>query len=171
MTIFSSALIFLTVPCLPNFVFSLGRVFATAIQIAPVPPWAGKRNVALGPQFPAVFSRITFFTTPFTLGAATRSPSHAHCICGASIHWDLGVSCRIAAYLRSWYSPDLEVVGSHEDICDTHSHLPQDPLVKCFGFRVGDASFQSCVNQTIHTSDLLRLGQHGYVILKWIGDP
>ena len=65
-------------------VFSLGRVLATAIQIAPVPPCAGNRKVALGPQLPAVFCRMTFLTTFLRSGAATRSPSHAHCICSVS---------------------------------------------------------------------------------------
>jgi hypothetical protein len=64
----------------PKRVFDLGRVSATAIQMPPVPPCAGNRNVALGPQFPAVLWRMTFLVTVLRSGAATRSPSHWHCI-------------------------------------------------------------------------------------------
>lgn len=79
-TIFFSASTLVTSPCLPKRFFSLGRVSATAIQIPPVPSRAGNRKVALGPQLPATLFRMTFLVTVLISGAATRSPSHWHCI-------------------------------------------------------------------------------------------
>lgn len=50
-------------------------VSATAIQIPPVLPFAGKRNVELGPQPPATLLRMTLRVKSCTLGAATRLPT------------------------------------------------------------------------------------------------
>lgn len=79
-TVLAPASMLTTSPLSPRRSFSAGSVAATALKMAPVPPRAGKRNVALGPQFPAVFPVITFLTTVLTSGAATRSPSQPHCI-------------------------------------------------------------------------------------------
>lgn len=57
-----------------------GSVRATAFQIPPVPPCAGNLKVALGPQLPATFLLSTLETTSLSEGAATRSPSHLHCM-------------------------------------------------------------------------------------------
>lgn len=79
-TIFLSASTLVTSPFLPKRFLSAGRVSPTAIQMPPVPSRAGKRKVALGPQLPATLSRMTLRVTALTSGAATRSPSHWHCI-------------------------------------------------------------------------------------------
>ena len=80
-TTFAAALTACTAPaCRPRTRFLDGSVAATALQMAPVPPRAGNRKVALGPQLPAVVWRTTFLVTALRSGAATRSPSHAHCI-------------------------------------------------------------------------------------------
>jgi hypothetical protein len=47
------------------------------------------------------------------------------------------------AYLTGWYTPYFEVVWPHEEIGDTLSHIPDDPLVKVLGlsFRLLVTSF------------------------------
>lgn len=63
-----------------NCSLSWGSVLATAFQIPPVPSRAGNLNVAFGPQLPATFLLRVLEMTIFRFGAATRSPSHLHCI-------------------------------------------------------------------------------------------
>lgn len=63
-----------------NCCLSCGSVLATAFQIPPVPSRAGNLNVAFGPQLPATFLFSVLEMTILRLGAATRSPSHLHCI-------------------------------------------------------------------------------------------
>jgi len=48
--------------------------------MAPVPPFLGKRNTALGPQPASSLLRITLVIALWTSGAATRSPSQSHCM-------------------------------------------------------------------------------------------
>ena len=79
-TVFLAASTLVTSPFWPYRFFSSGRVLDTAIQMPPVPSRAGNRKVALGPQLPATLLRMTFLVTSLTSGAATRSPSHWHCI-------------------------------------------------------------------------------------------
>lgn len=110
---------------------SAGKVLWTAFQIPPVPPCAGKRKVAFGPlstvrkdrnqnqtayQLPAVFLLRTFETTSLSEGAATRSPSHSHCIC-----YIISQRCEKERLtdLGGWYSPDLEVVRTHKEVGKT----------------------------------------------------
>lgn len=59
---------------------SFGSVLATAFQMPPVPSRAGNLNVAFGPQLPATFLVSVLEMTILRFGAATRSPSHLHCI-------------------------------------------------------------------------------------------
>lgn len=72
-----------TSPLSPSRNLSSGSVAAMDLKMPPVPPLAGKRNVALGPQPPDVLPITTFRTTVLTSGAATRSPSQPHCICAS----------------------------------------------------------------------------------------
>jgi hypothetical protein len=75
------------------------------------------------------------------------------------------------SYLGRRNGPDLEVVGTHEDISDTLAHLAQDPLVKVLGLGVGYTGGQGSVDDAINTLDLVLLGQHGDVVLERVGDP
>lgn len=60
--------------------FSLGSRRATAFQMAPVPPFSGKRNTALGPQPASSLPWMTLVIARVASTVATRSPSHSHCI-------------------------------------------------------------------------------------------
>jgi len=69
------------------------------------------------------------------------------------------------------HSPHLEVVGSHEEICDTSTHHTDNPLVKVLGLGAGDSGLEGSLDHAIHALDLLLLWQHGNVILERIWDP
>ena len=75
------------------------------------------------------------------------------------------------AHLCCWYCPDFEVVGSHEEIGNTHTHHPHDPFVKVLWLRVGYSCLHCGIDHAIYAIHLLFLGQHGDVVLEWVGDP
>lgn len=75
------------------------------------------------------------------------------------------------AHLCRWYSPDLEVVRSHEQIRDARSHHAHNPFIKILRLCIGHTGFQCCINHTIHAVDLLLLWQHGYVVLERVWYP
>lgn len=163
-------------PYAPKYVFFLSNVLATAIQMPPVPPWAGKRNVALGPQVLATLLRVTFFVSNLTLGAATRSPSQVEFIWkqGSKRHGYMVLeSLRVHTYLSGRNGPNLEVVRTHEDLSQTLSHISDVPFIKVLGLVRGVAAtgFQCGVNQAIQAFRLLLLGQYGDVVLERIGNP
>jgi hypothetical protein len=74
-------------------------------------------------------------------------------------------------YACCWYSPDLEVVGPHEDIGNTLAGHAQNPLVKVLWLGVCDTALESRVDQTVHALDLVLLGQHRDVVLERVGHP
>ena len=82
-----------------------------------------------------------------------------------------GVGDTIAAYLRGRHSPDLVVVGPHEDIGKTLAVHTQDPLIEVLGLSVGNANLQGSVDEVGETTSLILLGQHGNVVLEGVGNP
>src|SRR5262249_8993050 len=141
-----------------------------AIQIPPVPSRAGKRKVALGPQLPAVFPSTTFRTTFLTSGAATRSPSHSHCIYRTLVS-QLFVVFVHGAYPGGWHSPHFVVVGSHEDVSNTNASHAQNPLVKVLWFGVCDAAFDRRIDHAVQTLHLIFFWQHRDIVLEGIRYP
>jgi len=69
------------------------------------------------------------------------------------------------------HRPDLKIVWSHEYIRNSYAHGTHDMVIEGLGLGVGHAPLERCVDQAIHTSDLLFLGQHGDIVLKWVWDP
>lgn len=53
----------------------------------------------------------------------------------------------MAAYLGGGNSPDLVVVGSHEDVGNTLTVHTQDPLIEILRLSVGDTSVQGGVDE------------------------
>jgi hypothetical protein len=107
-----------------------------------------------------------------TSGAATRSPSHWHCI------WRSIISAHPQKsgdngqpYLGGGNSPDLVVVGAHEDIGDTSTHHADDPLVEVLGLVASDTSADGSIDEAINTLDLVLLGEDGDVVLEGVGNP
>lgn len=82
-----------------------------------------------------------------------------------------GVGDTIAAYLGGRHSPDLVVVGPHEDIGKTLAVHTQDPLIEVLGLSVGNANLQGSVDQVGETTSLILLRQHGNVVLEGVGNP
>lgn len=82
-----------------------------------------------------------------------------------------GVGDTVAAYLGGRHSPDLVVVGPHEDIGKTLAVHTQDPLIEVLGLRAGNASFQSGVNEIRQALGLVLLGKNRDVVLEGVGDP
>lgn len=75
------------------------------------------------------------------------------------------------AYLGGGNSPHLEVVGSHEKVGKTNTHLMNNPLIEGNGLLVGNTGFQSSIDQTLNAANLLLLGEHGDVVLEGVGNP
>ena len=75
------------------------------------------------------------------------------------------------SYLGSGNSPNLEIVGAHEKVGETDTHLTENPLVKSLRLGVGDAGFQSSVDHTLNASNLLLLGKHRDVVLERVRNP
>ena len=82
-----------------------------------------------------------------------------------------GVGDTVAAYLGGRHSPDLVVVGPHEDIGKTLAVHTQDPLIEVLGLSVGNANLQGSVDEVGETTSLILLGQHGNVVLEGVGNP
>ena len=82
-----------------------------------------------------------------------------------------GVGDTVAAYLGGRHSPDLVVVGPHEDIGKTLAVHAQDPLIEVLGLSVGNANLQGSVDQVGETTSLILLRQHGNVVLEGVGNP
>lgn len=74
-------------------------------------------------------------------------------------------------YISGGDGPHLVVVGSHEDVGNTLTHLAQNPLIEVLGLGVGNTVLQSSIDQALQRSDLVLLGQHGDVVLEGVGDP
>lgn len=77
----------------------------------------------------------------------------------------------LALHLGGGYSPDLEVVGAHEEVSNADTHLAHNPLVEVLGLGVCHASLECGVNQAVDTLGLVVLVQDGQVVLEWVGDP
>ena len=75
------------------------------------------------------------------------------------------------AYLCGRDSPDLVVVGPHELIGNADTDISHDPVIEVFGLGVGHASLEGGVDQAVHGLGLIFFGQHGDVVLVWVGDP
>ena len=138
----------------------------------PVPPWAGKRKVALGPQLPAAFCRMVLRVTSLRFGAATRSPSQAHCIyhqhVSVCIHHTL-IVC--VSYLRSRHSPNLKIIRPHKRIRNAHPVIPHDPIVEILGLRIAHPCLEGRIDHPFQADDLIVFGQHRDVVLEGVGDP
>ena len=138
----------------------------------PVPPWAGKRKVAFGPQLPAAFCRIVLRVTSLRFGAATRSPSQAHCIyhqhVSVCIHHTL-IVC--VSYLRSRHSPNLKIIRPHERIRNAHPIIPHNPIVEILGLRIAHPRLERRIDHPFQADDLIVFGQHRDVVLEGVGDP
>jgi hypothetical protein len=76
-----------------------------------------------------------------------------------------------AIYLSCGYSPDLEVVGSHEKVGNSNSHVPHNPLVKILGLRPAHACLDESVDHAVHAPALVLLGQHSDIVLEGVRDP
>jgi len=74
-------------------------------------------------------------------------------------------------YLCGRHRPDLEIVWSHEYIRNAYAHRTHDMFVEGLRLGVGHTPLERCVDQAVHTSDLLFLGQHGDIVLEWVWDP
>lgn len=74
-------------------------------------------------------------------------------------------------YLGGRYSPDLVVVGAHEEVGNTNAHHADNPLIEVLGLGVGHASLQSGIDHAVNAPDLLLLGKHGDVVLERVGNP
>ena len=74
-------------------------------------------------------------------------------------------------YLGGRHSPDLVVVGSHENIGNTSTHHADDPLIEVLGLGVGHTALHGSVNHAVNALDLLLLGEHGNVVLEGVRDP
>ena len=77
----------------------------------------------------------------------------------------------MTTYLGGGNSPDLVVVGPHEDIGKTLAVHTQDPLIEVLGLSVGNANLQGSVDEVGETTSLILLGQHGNVVLEGVGNP
>lgn len=79
--------------------------------------------------------------------------------------------CSRSTYLGGGHSPDLEVVGSHEQVGETDTHLAENPLIEGLGLGTGDTCLQGSIDQAVNALDLLLLGKHGDVVLEGVGNP
>jgi hypothetical protein len=70
--------------------------------------------------------------------------------------------------MRRGNSPNLEVVGSHEDVCQSLAHHVQDPLVKVLWRLSGTYSLLGSVNHTIDALYLHIGRQTANVVLQWV---
>lgn len=175
--VLEAALILTTAPWSPNRVLLGGNVLATAIQIPPVPPWAGKRNMLFGPQVPATLLRIIFLVRSFTSGLATRSPIQETFIYIHSpsqrplylVRLDTGT----IQYLCGRNSPDLEIVRPHENLCDARPDIANIPLVKVARLvgRRAHAGLESRINHALHAIYFFIRVEHGNVVLERVGHP
>jgi hypothetical protein len=85
--------------------------------------------------------------------------------------WTVSWARKSCTYLGGRNGPDLVVVRAHEDVGNANTSVSDDPLVKVLGLGVGNAVLKGSVDQTIQTSDLVLLGEHGDVVLEGVGDP
>lgn len=76
-------------------------------------------------------------------------------------------------YLRRRDSPDLEVVGSHEDLIQTLANISNVPIIKVARLISwsSNAGFESSVNETAQTFCLFLLRKYRNVILEWVRNP
>lgn len=77
----------------------------------------------------------------------------------------------LRAYLGGGNSPDLVVVGTHEDVGNTLTGHTQNPLVEVLGLGVGNTALEGRVNETVNALDLVIFGEHGDVVLEGVGNP
>jgi hypothetical protein len=83
------------------------------------------------------------------------------------------MTCRESkcSYLGRGHSPNLVVVRPHEDIGNTLTAYPKNPLVEVFGLGGRDAGVHGSVNEPVNALDLVLLGQHRDVVLEGVRDP
>ena len=74
-------------------------------------------------------------------------------------------------YLCCGYGPDLEIIWPHEEVRNTGTHHPHNPLVKVLRLCICYAGFQCCFYHAVHALDLLFFGQHRDIILERVRDP
>lgn len=74
-------------------------------------------------------------------------------------------------YLGGGNSPDLVVVGAHEDVGKVLTHLSQNPLIEVLGLRPGQGVVHGGVNEAVDRCDLVLLWQHRDVVLERVGHP
>jgi hypothetical protein len=73
--------------------------------------------------------------------------------------------------LRGRNRPDFEVVWSHEEICNSSSHHPDNPLIEILWLGIRNSKFQCRINHSVHTLDLVFFRQHRNVVLERIWNP
>lgn len=66
------------------------------------------------------------------------------------------------------HSPDLEIVGPHEDICQSLAHHVHNPLVKVLWCLPCSNSVLSSIYHTIDAFDLHVYWQTANVVLQWV---
>jgi hypothetical protein len=75
------------------------------------------------------------------------------------------------AYLCGRNSPYFIVIWSHEDISNSFTTIAQNPFFKVLRLCICNTTFHSSVNHSLHTPDLVVLGEHGDIILERVRYP
>jgi hypothetical protein len=66
----------------------------------------------------------------------------------------------VALHHGSGYSPYFEVVGPHEDVSNTRTHDPYNPLIKILGLSLGQSVGNLSLNEASQALDLQRKEPH-----------
>src|SRR5687767_3979510 len=92
-----------------RFSFSYGSCEAIDVQIAPVPPRIGNRNVALGPQLTSSLRSTRFARMRARSTVATRSPIQPTPSCAGGYAHTL----KLYGYMNDWHKPSPNDRFSH----------------------------------------------------------
>ena len=77
----------------------------------------------------------------------------------------------VALHHGGWDCPDLEVVRTHEDICNTRTHNTEDPFIKVGRLALGESIGHLGLDAAGQTFDLILLVEGRDVVLKRVGNP
>lgn len=86
---------------------------------------------------------------------------------------DRGVWVRGDTYHGGGNSPNLEVVGTHEDLVQALTYITAVPLVEVLWLvgRRADAGLKSGFQQTLHALCLFLSREDSDVVLEWVRNP